>query len=405
MATALKILEGGNQRASRKSSAANKSGVRPHCKISIEDAEWISQQLASVKHLWIDCIKSEQFGGSAHLLKTNLDIKSKAFRQAKTAIEEQGLFTFERVYQATSSGQGKVIGWKIANCHGYYNRQYWEEMPEGVGEEQTTLENPAPTLEQTGVGTSVKKEDRLGKNLPHLQPEKLSQQKFQNPNNVTNHSLTTYQQPTKVVGTVVGSDAKGEILRVEQTAIAPLRGASPQPVESASEQEEDSPTANDCTTLTLVDATEGQSASLSTENQDCGEEVKDCSSGGSSAAPSVPPLQNLTNTEIFDILDSANLGICPPKDAIAVLMKTPHARSLMGIITNNPQWGIKLSNYSTVPQDFSQNSKLRSQRLNRLKSYALIGECPPDKFLQECQSDPVLKIQLSRLAAREYWDI
>jgi hypothetical protein len=70
---------------------------------------------------------------------------------------------------------------------------------------------------------------------------------------------------------------------------------------------------------------------------------------------------------------------------------------------NNPQWGIKLSDYSTVPQEFSQNSKLRSQRLNRLKSYAAMGECPPDQFLQECLSDPVLKIQLKRMASLKLW--
>jgi len=75
----------------------------------------------------------------------------------------------------------------------------------------------------------------------------------------------------------------------------------------------------------------------------------------------------------------------------------------MGAITNNPQWGIKLSDYSTVPQDFTQNSLLRSQRLSRLKSYAAMGECPPDEFLQECLTDPVLKIQLKRMASLKLW--
>ncbi len=41
---------------------------------------------------------------------------------------------------------------------------------------------------------------------------------------------------------------------------------------------------------------------------------------------------------------------------MAALLETPYARSLLGAITNNPQWGINLSDYSTVPQDFSQNS-------------------------------------------------
>ncbi|MEH1780259.1 MAG: hypothetical protein V7L26_14275 [Nostoc sp.] len=97
------------------------------------------------------------------------------------------------------------------------------------------------------------------------------------------------------------------------------------------------------------------------------------------------------------------MGVCPSKNAIAVLLETPHARSLMGAITNNPQWGIKLSDYSTVPQEFSQNSLLRSQRLNRLKSYAAMGKCPPDEFLLECQTDPVLAIQIKRMGLQKLW--
>jgi hypothetical protein len=38
---------------------------------------------------------------------------------------------------------------------------------------------------------------------------------------------------------------------------------------------------------------------------------------------------------------------------------------------------------------------------NCCKSYAAMGECPPDEFLQECLSDPVLKIQLKRWAVEK----
>ena len=161
---------------------------------------------------------------------------------------------------------------------------------------------------------------------------------------------------------------------------------------------EESPPAMDCTTLALVDATESQSALPIAENKDSGVEPI---ISPEDTSPAAPPLQTFTNTEIFNILDDARQGICPPKDAIAVLLKTSHARSLMGAINSNPQWGIKLSDYSTVPQD----SKLRSQREARLKSYATLGECPPEEFLLECQNDPMLKIQISRLAARQNWDI
>ncbi|MEH2393865.1 MAG: hypothetical protein V7K21_20100 [Nostoc sp.] len=152
-----------------------------------------------------------------------------------------------------------------------------------------------------------------------------------------------------------------------------------------------------------MDEQEGQSASLLTENQDSGVEPRDCHEGESCAAPAVLPLQTLTNTEVLNILDAASQGVCPSQDAIAVLMKTSHARSLMGAITLNPQWGINLADYSTVPQDFAQNSKLRSEQLNRLKSYAAMGECPPDEFLQECKNDPVLAIQIKRMGLQKLW--
>ncbi|QSJ20492.1 hypothetical protein JYQ62_18430 [Nostoc sp. UHCC 0702] len=71
---------------------------------------------------------------------------------------------------------------------------------------------------------------------------------------------------------VVGSDAQNEKLHEEETAIASLLDASPRRIESASEQEEDSPTATDCTSLTLVDAVPSQSASSSREKQDLGVE-------------------------------------------------------------------------------------------------------------------------------------
>ncbi|MBC1300255.1 hypothetical protein GNF11_36325, partial [Nostoc sp. UCD122] len=94
------------------------------------------------------------------------------------------------------------------------------------------------------------------------------------------------QQPTKVVGMVVGSDAPTENLRVEETAHAPLRGASPSRTESASELE-DLPVAIDCTTLALVDDAQSNPASLLVENQDCGVEAAVSHEGTCSVAPVV----------------------------------------------------------------------------------------------------------------------
>ena len=76
-----------------------------------------------------------------------------------------------------------------------------------------------------------------------------------------------------------------EILQVEETAHAPLRGASPQFVQSVSEKEKDLPVAMDCTTLALVDDAPSQSTSLLAENQDCEVEPRDCHEDTGSAAP------------------------------------------------------------------------------------------------------------------------
>ncbi len=396
MSAALKSINGGKQQT-KKPPSEDKT-IRPHCKISIEDVDWVLEQDPCVWQLYLECIRAEQYGGAAHELKTNLTYKS--FQKASAILSAQGLFQFEELFGRLPSGRPGLIGYRVRNLHGYYNRFYWESS---TSQEANSCDEKA-LLAGEKINQSEVNQNHA--DVEQIQPPTEMFQKngqkseelqgFQNPNNVSNNLLTTYQQPTKVVGMVVGSDAPVEILRVEQTADTPLGGVSPLDIESTSEEEE-SPMAMDCTTLTLVDATEGQSASLLAENKDCGEEVKDCHEGESSAAPAVPSLQNLTNTEILDILDAANQGVCPDKEAIAALLETPHARSLMGAITQNPQWGINLSDYSTVPPDFSQNSKLRSHRLSRLKSYAAIGECPPEEFLQECQSDPVLAIQIKRM--------
>nr|WP_322720518.1 hypothetical protein [Nostoc sp. ChiQUE02]MDZ8233582.1 hypothetical protein [Nostoc sp. ChiQUE02] len=81
------------------------------------------------------------------------------------------------------------------------------------------------------------------------------------------------------------SDTLYEILPCDETAYAPLGGASPQTVESVSEKEKDPPTANDCTSLTLVDAAPSQPVPLLAEKQDYGVEAIFPHEGTCSAAP------------------------------------------------------------------------------------------------------------------------
>ena len=295
MTTALKAINGGSKQRSdvqgqaasrlRKQTDAEKS-IRPHCKVSIEDINWVRQQPPSVQQLWLDSVAAEQFGGSAHKLDTNLTYKS--LQKAGAALTAQGLFQFEEVFGRLPSGRPGLISYRVRNLHGYYNRFYWEsstsaetnscdEKAVHAGEKvnQPEPNKNHPKMEQ--IHTDLESFQKNGQKSEQLQG-------FQNPNNVFNNPLTTYQQPTKVVGMVVGSDALTENSRVEETAHAPLGGASPSRIESASELE-DSSTANDCTSLALVDAAQSQSASLEGENQDCRVEARDYHEGTGSAAP------------------------------------------------------------------------------------------------------------------------
>ncbi len=100
--------------------------VRLHWKASIEHTEWILTQSDPVKHLWMECQIAEHFGGKDwRVLKTSLQDRS--FRRAKAVLEKAGLFQFQAITQSSPTGRLMVIGWKVHNNFGYYNKSYWEE--------------------------------------------------------------------------------------------------------------------------------------------------------------------------------------------------------------------------------------------------------------------------------------
>ncbi|QKQ77907.1 hypothetical protein FBB35_22070 [Nostoc sp. TCL240-02] len=349
---------------------------------------WASQQKSSVTHLWQECWTSDPYGSRWMPLSKTLTYSS--FITAKKVLSESGLFIF-KPDKSIIDGR-ETVGWLVRNLHGSRMKEFWEEIDstqEELSDEKQ--QSNSEILEPKSTFSEISAE-----NLACISSETPSIQAFQKPSRTTQKHLTNSSK--EFVRCV--SSTQPVISHCDETAIAPLGGTSPQTVEGVEENEQDLPMATDCTTLALVDTTQGQPTLLSAENEISGVAVKDCHEGECSAAPL---LQKLTNSEILNILDSANQGVCPSKEAIAFLLETPHARSLMGAITSNPQWGIKLSDYSTVPQSFTQNSLLRSQRETKLKSYAAMGECPPDEFLLECQSDPVLKIQIKRMTLQKLW--
>ncbi|MFB2769810.1 hypothetical protein ACE1AT_11055 [Pelatocladus sp. BLCC-F211] len=338
MSASLQIIDGGNKRKRRSS---EKAITRPHCKVSIDDVNWVRQQPPCVQQLWLDCIAAEQYGGAAHKLETNLSRNS--FIKASAAINAAGLFEFEEVRSKTQSGRSGITGFRVKNLHGYFNRNYWENFDN----QPLTPESQAVISQNQHLMPDNHQMTSKCQNLTFSEAQSVMQQEFQNPNYGVNNPLTTYQQPTKVVGTVVGSDAQNENLQVSQTAIAPLGGASPPDIQSASEQEEESPVVTDCTSLTLVDGTQSQSASSPDKNQVTSEEAKSPHEDISSAPPPEPNFEKWSD------------------EAIAA------------------------------------RSKARPVRMEKLKLAQSSGQNPGFEYLKECwDDDPALQIVIKKLLAK-----
>ncbi|UKP00984.1 hypothetical protein [Nostoc sp. UHCC 0870] len=374
MATALKAIRGGHQQGDRKSS--EEKSVRPHCKISIEDINWVRQQPPCVQQLWLDSVAAEQFGGAAHKLDTNLTYKS--FQKAGAALTAQGLFQYEEVFGRLPSGRPGLIGYRVRNLHGYYNRFYWEsstsEENNSCGEKAVQAEEEINHAEANQNHSDV---EQLQPDLEQFQKNGQKSQDlqgFQKPNNVSNNSLTTYQQPTKVVGKVVSSSTPNEFSHDDEAAMpsaasnASLGDASPQSLEGVEEKEEELPTVTDCTTLTLVDAVQSQSATLVGENEDLGGEAGNCREGLCSAAPVASSDETSGDEDKADYVDQSSAPLQPDK------------------------WS---------SESIAARLKARSWRMEKLKMAGVLREKPDFEFLLECWADdPALQIVIKGLVQK-----
>ncbi|MHC5594813.1 MAG: hypothetical protein ACYTXC_02385 [Nostoc sp.] len=369
---------------------------RLHVIIPIEDMLWASQQKPSVTQLWQECWTADPYGSRWMPLTSALGYST--FISAKKILAESGLFIF-KPDKSIEDGR-ETASWMVKNLHGSRMKEFWEKG-------DSTKREPNAEKQESNAGDSEKyacseemgalyKASILGKDQP--------EQGFQKPSRTVQEHLTISSK--EIVRCV--SDTLNKILQVEETAHAPLGGASPQSVQGVSEKEEDSPTANDCTSLALVDAVQGKSALLLAENQDCGVESRDCHGGTGSAAPvaqnefslnsamssdkpfhvyanqtqgqaeqsnsatlrdaartlldenqdcgvepkdchggtcSAVPV-SLNQSEIFEWLDRANLGECPPLWVIQYLLDSKYYASMRATISKfEKQWNISVVNY------------------------------------------------------------
>jgi hypothetical protein len=220
-----------------------------------------------------------------------------------------------------------------------------------------------------------------------------SEQGFQETSRTTQKQLTNSSK--EFVSCV--SDTLNEILPCEETAHAPLGGASPQTVENVSEKEKDLPTAMDCTTLMLVDAAPSQPASLLAENQDSGVEPRDCLEGACSAVPVAQNEKSLNSAianqtpELVEQDHSATLSV--ENSVSGVEIKADHEGQSSAVSVPNPE---KWSHEAIVAR-----SNMRPLRMQKLKVVANSGQNPGFNFLQECwDDDPAVQIVIKKLLVK-----
>jgi hypothetical protein len=170
--------------------------------------------------------------------------------------------------------------------------------------------------------------------------------------------------------------------------------ASPQFVESVSENDIDLPVAMDCTTLALVDDAPSQPAPLLAENQDFSVEPRDCYEDTCSAAPVAQNEFSLNSA----IADQKIEPSCPSAELMTentisgVEMKADHeGTGSAAPVTSAEKW----SHEAIVAR-----ANARPERMQKLKVASNSGENPGFEYLHECWDDPALQIVIKKLLAK-----
>ncbi|MBW4458274.1 MAG: hypothetical protein KME55_39975 [Nostoc indistinguendum CM1-VF10] len=367
---------------------------RLHVIIPIEDMLWTSQQKPSVTQLWQECWTADPYGSRWMPLTSALGYST--FISAKKILSESGLFIF-KPDKSIQDGR-ETASWMVKNLHGSRMKEFWEKANSEKREPNSQKQEPNAEISEKDADC----EEIRALYEASILGQSESEQGFQEPSRTGQKLLTNSSK--EIVRSV--SDTLIENLREEETAHAPLRGASPSHIESASELEE-LPTAMDCTSLALVDAAQDESVLLEGEKQDSGFELKDCHEDTDSAAPvaqnefsdkeaiahekiepsrpsasllaeklvsgdedkvdhegtcsAAPVAQNefslnsaianqapvsLNQSEIFEWLDRANLGECPPLWVIQYLLDSKYYASMRATISKfEKQWNLSVVNY------------------------------------------------------------
>jgi hypothetical protein len=370
---------------------------RLHVIIPIQDMLWASQQKPSVTQLWQECWTADPYGSRWMPLTSALGYST--FICAKKILTESGLFIF-KPDKSIEDGR-ETVRWTVKNLHGSRIRDFWEKA---------NAENQQPDSEKQEPNAEISDKDAAPEEMRALNQASIlgqseSEQGFHKLSRTAQEQLTNSSK--EFVSCV--SDTLYEISQVEETAHAPLRGASPQTVQGVSENEEDSPTANDCTSLALVEAAPSQSALLEGEKQDSSFELKDCHEGACPAAPiainefsSTLAIANQTQGQVEQ---SNPTSLLPPTSLLVENsvsggeVKAVHeGESSAPPVSQTEKW----SHEAIVAR-----ANARSGRMQKLKVAGNSGQNPGFEFLQECwNDDPALQIVIKKLLAKySQWGI
>jgi hypothetical protein len=351
---------------------------RLHVIIPIEDLLWASQQKPSVTQLWQEAWTADPYGSRWMPLTSALGYST--FISEKKILSDSGLFIF-KPDKSIEDGR-ETASWMVKNLHGSRMKEFWEK----ANAEKREL-NAGDSEKDAGC------EEIRALNQASILGKDQSEQGFQKPSRTVQEQLTNSSK--EFVSCV--SDTLYEISQVEETAHAPLRGASPQTVQSVSEKEEELPAVTDCTSLALVDAAQGESASLLAKNQDCGEEVRDCDEGTCSAAPVAQNEKSLNSAIANQTQGQVEQGNPTPllvEDSVSgVEVRAVHEGACSAAPAPSAE---KWSSEAIVAR-----SNMRPVRREKLNRAANSGENPGFEFLQECwNDDPALQIVIKKLLVK-----
>ncbi|MBN3947144.1 MAG: hypothetical protein HWQ38_11955 [Nostoc sp. NMS7] len=358
---------------------------RLHVIIPIEDMLWASQQKPSVNQLWQECWTADPYGSRWMPLASALGYST--FISAKKILSESGLFIF-KPDKSIQDGR-ETASWMVKNLHGSRMKEFWEKG---------NFASPKPDAkkQESNAGDSDKdagSEEMRASYQAFILSESQLKQGFCEPSRTTQEHLTN--SSNEFVRCI--SDTLNEILQVEETAHTPLGGASPQSVQGVSEKEKDLPTSMDCTTLTLVDAAQGESALLPGENQNCGVEARDCHEGTCSAASVAQNEFCLSSAIAHQTQGQVEQGYSATFSAENSVsgeeVKTVYEGEGSAVsATNSEKW----SHEAIVAR-----SNMRPVRREKLNRAANSGQNPGFDFLQECwNDDPALRIVIKKVLVK-----